>query len=140
MPVRPAPKPPTALETTPRNCPITRGMSATVDSNIRRSGRSLRILLVCTTCTEAFGNGCLINMPPAKEKPKQVRVNPLVAPNTLYPRAVKGGSWDDGASSHRSAASNGVRRKLEKTGPANSQERLVSHGRHFCWFSYRPSP
>jgi formylglycine-generating enzyme required for sulfatase activity len=42
--------------------------------------------------------------PPAKEMPKQVRLNPLVAPNTLYPRAVKGGSWDDGASSHRSAA------------------------------------
>ena len=38
--------------------------------------------------------------PPAEEKPK-VRVNPLVAPNTLYPRAVKGGSWDDGANSHR---------------------------------------
>ena len=58
MPARPAPKPPTALETTPRNCPITHGMSATVDSNTRRSDKSLRILLVCTTCTAMFGNGC----------------------------------------------------------------------------------
>ena len=31
-------------------------------------------------------------------------VDPIVSPNTLYPRIVKGGSWDDGAKSHRSAA------------------------------------
>ena len=35
---------------------------------------------------------------------QRLRENPLVAPNTLYPRVVKGGSWDDVAVSHRSAA------------------------------------
>ena len=42
--------------------------------------------------------------PPPEKAPKTLKVNPLVAPNTVYPRVVKGGSWDDGASSHRSAA------------------------------------
>ena len=35
--------------------------------------------------------------PPLANPPKELRENPLVAPNTLYPRVVKGGSWDDGA-------------------------------------------
>jgi formylglycine-generating enzyme required for sulfatase activity len=55
--------------------------------------------------------------PPTKEIAKQVRVNPLVAPNTLYPRAVKGGSWDDGASSHRSAARMGSEEAWKKQDP-----------------------
>jgi len=55
--------------------------------------------------------------PPAKEISKKVRINPLVAPNTLYPRAVKGGSWDDGASSHRSAARMGSEEAWKKQDP-----------------------
>jgi formylglycine-generating enzyme required for sulfatase activity len=42
--------------------------------------------------------------PPADKAPTKLMVNPLVAPNTLYPRLVKGGSWDDGSTKHRSAA------------------------------------
>ncbi len=42
--------------------------------------------------------------PPADKAPTKLMVNPLVAPNTLYPRLVKGGSWDDGSARHRSAA------------------------------------
>ena len=42
--------------------------------------------------------------PPAAQAATKLQVNPLVAPNTLYPRVVKGGSWDDGSSKHRSAA------------------------------------
>ncbi len=37
--------------------------------------------------------------PPSTEK----RVNPLVLPTSLYPRVVKGGSWDDASQNHRSA-------------------------------------
>ena len=36
-----------------------------------------------------------------------VIVNPLVAPKTLYPRCVRGGSWDDDADRLRSAARRG---------------------------------
>ena len=43
-------------------------------------------------------------VPPSAKAPTGTLVNPLVAPNTLYPRIVKGGSWDDGAVNHRSAA------------------------------------
>ena len=43
-------------------------------------------------------------VPPAAKPPSKLVVNPLVAPNTLYPRLVKGGSWDDGSAKHRSAA------------------------------------
>ncbi len=41
---------------------------------------------------------------PSSKVPSETLVNPLVIPSTLYPRIVKGGSWDDGAESHRSAA------------------------------------
>ena len=44
-------------------------------------------------------------------------VNPLVAPNTLYPRIVKGGSWDDGAVSHRSAARMGSEEAWKQQDP-----------------------
>ncbi len=43
-------------------------------------------------------------VPPEKKAPKELQVNPLVLPNTLYPRTVKGGSWDDPVESHRSAS------------------------------------
>jgi formylglycine-generating enzyme required for sulfatase activity len=42
--------------------------------------------------------------PPEAKASAELAVNPLVAPNTLYPRIVKGGSWDDGSIKHRSAA------------------------------------
>ena len=43
-------------------------------------------------------------VPPDKKSPKELVVDPLVLPNTLYPRTVKGGSWDDDGKSHRSAS------------------------------------
>ena len=43
-------------------------------------------------------------VPPDKKSPKELLVDPLVLPNTLYPRTVKGGSWDDDGKSHRSAS------------------------------------
>ena len=43
-------------------------------------------------------------VPPPSEIPSKTRVNPLELPTTLYPRLVKGGSWDDGPETHRSAA------------------------------------
>jgi formylglycine-generating enzyme required for sulfatase activity len=43
-------------------------------------------------------------VPPGKKAPKGLMVNPLVLPNTLYPRTVKGGSWDDPGDSHRSSS------------------------------------
>ena len=42
--------------------------------------------------------------PPPASPPTSKRVNPLSIPNELYPRVVKGGSWDDGPKNHRSAA------------------------------------
>jgi len=42
--------------------------------------------------------------PPPAQSPSQKRVNPMVVPTSLYPRVVKGGSWDDGPKNHRSAA------------------------------------
>ena len=43
-------------------------------------------------------------VPPSDEVPTENQVDPLVLPNTLYPRIVKGGSWDDDEVMHRSAA------------------------------------
>jgi formylglycine-generating enzyme required for sulfatase activity len=43
-------------------------------------------------------------VPPGDESPSKTLVDPLVLPNTLYPRIVKGGSWDDDEVMHRSAA------------------------------------
>jgi formylglycine-generating enzyme required for sulfatase activity len=42
--------------------------------------------------------------PPPTTAPAKKRVNPMVVPTSLYPRVVKGGSWDDGPQNHRSAA------------------------------------
>ena len=56
-------------------------------------------------------------MPPSAKPPKGLLVNPLVAPNTLYPRIVKGGSWDDGAVSHRSAARMGSEEAWKQQDP-----------------------
>ena len=56
-------------------------------------------------------------VPPAAQAPKGVRDNPLVSPNTLYPRIVKGGSWDDGAESHRSAARMGSEEAWKQQDP-----------------------
>ena len=42
--------------------------------------------------------------PPPSKAPSEKRVNPMVVPTSLYPRVVKGGSWDDGPQNHRSAA------------------------------------
>ncbi len=41
---------------------------------------------------------------PPQQAPEEKRSNPLVVPTTLYPRVVKGGSWDDGVKNHRSSA------------------------------------
>ena len=41
---------------------------------------------------------------PNEKKSEEVLSNPLVSPKTLYPRVVKGGSWDDNQKNHRSAA------------------------------------
>ena len=55
--------------------------------------------------------------PPPSQAPSQLRKNPLVSPNTLYPRVVKGGSWDDGAKSHRSAARMGSEEAWKQQDP-----------------------
>ncbi|MDB3958551.1 SUMF1/EgtB/PvdO family nonheme iron enzyme, partial [Opitutales bacterium] len=39
--------------------------------------------------------------PPPSKAPSEKRVNPMVVPTSLYPRVVKGGSWDDGPQNHR---------------------------------------
>ena len=39
--------------------------------------------------------------PPPSDQPS---INPIALPTTLYPRTVKGGSWDDDEKSHRSAS------------------------------------
>jgi len=56
-------------------------------------------------------------VPPADTAPKGILQNPLVAPNTLYPRVVKGGSWDDGAVSHRSAGRMGSEEAWKQQDP-----------------------
>ena len=55
--------------------------------------------------------------PPSAQASSDLRKNPLVAPNTLYPRVVKGGSWDDGAVSHRSAARMGSEEAWKQQDP-----------------------
>ena len=55
--------------------------------------------------------------PPPSSSPSELRTNPLVSPNTLYPRVVKGGSWDDGAASHRSAARMGSEEAWKQQDP-----------------------
>ena len=42
--------------------------------------------------------------PPPTSSPAEKRLNPLATPTSLYPRVVKGGSWDDGPKNHRSSA------------------------------------
>ena len=42
--------------------------------------------------------------PPPSDSLLQKRVDPMAVPTSLYPRVVKGGSWDDGPQNHRSAA------------------------------------
>ena len=56
-------------------------------------------------------------VPPAEKAPSKMLVNPIVSPNTLYPRIVKGGSWDDGAKSHRSAARMGSEEAWKQQDP-----------------------
>ena len=41
---------------------------------------------------------------PPPQEVSEKRINPMVVPTSLYPRVVKGGSWDDGVQNHRSAA------------------------------------
>ena len=55
--------------------------------------------------------------PPSAQASSDIRINPLVAPNTLYPRVVKGGSWDDGAVSHRTAARMGSEEAWKQQDP-----------------------
>ena len=55
--------------------------------------------------------------PPAESVFKGLTENPLVAPNTLYPRVVKGGSWDDGSTKHRSAARMGSNEAWKQQDP-----------------------
>jgi formylglycine-generating enzyme required for sulfatase activity len=55
--------------------------------------------------------------PPAESVLKGLTENPLVAPNTLYPRVVKGGSWDDGSAKHRSAARMGSNEAWKQQDP-----------------------
>ena len=42
--------------------------------------------------------------PPPSAPPSTKRTNPLAVPTSLYPRVVKGGSWDDGVKNHRSSS------------------------------------
>jgi formylglycine-generating enzyme required for sulfatase activity len=42
--------------------------------------------------------------PPPSVPPSIKRTNPLAIPTSLYPRVVKGGSWDDGVKNHRSSS------------------------------------
>ena len=55
--------------------------------------------------------------PPAKVTPGKILDAPLVAPNTLYPRLVKGGSWDDGHKMHRSSARMGSDKAWKQSDP-----------------------
>ena len=55
--------------------------------------------------------------PPAAKAPAELLVNPLVAPNTLYPRLVKGGSWDDGHKMLRSTARKGSDKAWKQSDP-----------------------
>ena len=43
-------------------------------------------------------------VPPAKKAPSKLLVNPIAMPTSLYPRVVKGGSWDDDEQTHRSSS------------------------------------
>ena len=43
-------------------------------------------------------------LPPGKKAPSKLLVNPISVPTSLYPRVVKGGSWDDDEQTHRSAS------------------------------------
>ena len=56
-------------------------------------------------------------LPPAEIASKEVIENPLRVPNSLYSRVVKGGSWDDGAKSHRSAARMGSEESWKQQDP-----------------------
>jgi hypothetical protein len=44
-------------------------------------------------------------------------VDPLNIPDSLYSRTVRGGSWDDGAQSHRSAARLGSEESWKQQDP-----------------------
>ena len=39
--------------------------------------------------------------PPPPQPPSEKRINPMKVPTSLYPRVVKGGSWDDGPKNHQ---------------------------------------
>ena len=49
--------------------------------------------------------------------------NPYNVPKTLYPRSVRGGSWDQPAAELRSAARIGQHERLEGPGPRRSRSR-----------------
>ena len=92
--------------------------------SIKRSARKNPIPGACTTCTATSTNGAR----PIRTKPiSQCRqigagplLNPLVVPTELYPRVVRGGSWDDDpadAARRRGARSE---RRLEISATRNS--------------------
>ena len=56
-------------------------------------------------------------IPPHKKAPAEVLVDPLNIPDSLYSRTVRGGSWDDGAKSHRSAARLGSEESWKQQDP-----------------------
>ena len=86
-------------------------------------------------CMETLGNGCSINMRPAKEISKKVRVNPSRAQYSVTScrqgRII--GRW----SIESPSAPEWDPRRHEEARPANSQERAVSHRCHLRWFPYR---
>ncbi|MDG1138479.1 MAG: SUMF1/EgtB/PvdO family nonheme iron enzyme [Opitutales bacterium] len=56
-------------------------------------------------------------VPPSKTVRAEVLVDPLNLPDSLYSRTVKGGSWDDGSKSHRSAARLGSEESWKQQDP-----------------------
>ena len=61
--------------------------------------------------------GCSTSLPHPLQIHRRIKEESLVAPNTLYPRVVKGGSWDDGATSHRSAVRMGSEEAWKQQDP-----------------------
>ena len=72
--------------------------------------------------------------PPPAQAPAQLRKNPLVIPTALYPRVVKGGSWDDGVKNHRSASLS--EESWKQRDPQIPKKCLVPHRCTFCWVSF----
>ncbi len=56
-------------------------------------------------------------VPPSKTVRAEVLVDPLNLPDSLYSRTVRGGSWDDGSKSHRSAARLGSEESWKQQDP-----------------------